>query len=252
MTEYPRVAVLMIGNMRSFNITSKNLELFLLEPFKCDLYITTYDKRFNFKLESGVREEFMGEDIIKSTYGKYLKHLVIVNQDAFIEKYVSIPGKGYMFENILDRFYTMQKLTCMAYEIFRGECIRNMRNYDYIVKLRPDIMLKDRFPLNTTITTNQIMIPNNDSGGSFNDQLAYGKPRVMEKYFLYYKVFGDIDRLDNGKACDVSIVEAGLYTCLCTNKFEILRVPIHYLIIRDIKPQKVMYFGKGQYYIKKY
>ena len=74
----------------------------------------------------------------------------------------------------------------------------------------------------------------------------------MEKYFCYYKMFGDVDRLDNGKSCDVSIIEAGLLKSLHLNNAEIIRVNLHYMILRDIKPQKIVYYGKGQYYVKKF
>lgn len=252
MTEYPRVAVLMMGNMRSYNVTAKNLLLFLLEPYNCDLYLTTYTKRFNFKGDAVLREEIVNENQIRGAYGPRLKHLVIVNQDSFTSKYESISGKHYAFGDGLSRFYTIQKLAFLAYEVFRGECVRNKRTYDMIIKIRPDIMLKEKFPLNMNITSNQLIVPTNDSGGGFNDQIAYGKHRVMEKYLGYYKNFGDIDRLDNGRACDVSIVESGLRKNMETLGIEIIRINIHYIILRDIKPQKVVYFGKNQFYVKKF
>lgn len=249
-TTTPRVAVIMIGNMRSFNVTAKNLEYFLLSPYQCDLYIVTYNKRFNFKCDNGTREEFMNEEMIKAVYGTHLKHLVIINQDTFVEQYTSIVGKKYAFGNALDRFYTIFKLGCLAFDIFRGECIRNKRSYDFIVKIRPDIMLKEKFPLNTSIDMNQLIVPNHNSGGDFNDQIAYGKFKVMDKYLSYYKLFGDIDRLDRGETCDVSIVELGLCRYLRHLGVDIIRIPIHYIIVRDTKPQKVIYYGRNQFYVK--
>lgn len=249
----PRVAVIMLGNMRSFNITHRNLEAYLLQPYNCDLYITTYDKRFNSKY-GGVTEEIISEAQIRSIYGKYLKHLTIINQDTFTEPYMRITDKQYKFAPELDRLFTIQKLSMLAYDIFIGECYRNNRIYDIIVRIRPDIMFNERLILDTTINCNQIIVPSNDSGGCFNDHFAYGKQNAMAKYFTYYRSFQDVDRVDNGKMCDVSIVESGLRKHLEFAKIDIMRRQIKYTILRDTKPQRIIFTGNknGQFFVKKY
>lgn len=247
-----RIAVLLIGNMRSYNITYRNLEAYLLQPYNCDVYVITYDKRFNIKYSGNMKEEIITGEEVKSLYGKYLKHITIIPQDTFVEPFNRMKDKSYMFGAELDRLYTIQKLTMMSYDIFRGECARNNRYYDFVVRMRPDIMLNEKFDINFSLTDNQIIIPSNDSGGCFNDHLAYGRPRVMSKYFTYYKSFYDIDRMDGGRACDVSIIEAGLRKHLEVSRLEIIRHPIKYNILRDVKPQKIIFTGKGQYFVKKY
>lgn len=248
----PKVAVLLFGNMRSFNVTYRNLEAYLLSQYNCDLYICTYDKRFNIKHDSSMKEEIMEYDAIKNIYGKYLKHLTIIPQDTFIEPFTRMHGKKYVFDGDLDRLYTIQKLAMTAYDIFIGECSRNSRHYDYIIRLRPDILLNNKFHINFSINNDNIIVPSNDSGGGFNDHIAYGRHHVMHTYLTYYRSFHEIDRMNDGKLCDVSIVEDGLRKYLEFSKLEIIRNPIHYIILRDSKPQKIIYMGKGQYFVKKY
>lgn len=248
----PKVAVLLIGNMRSYNITRSNLDTHLQRFYDCDLYITTYNKRFNFKSTPTAQDEDITEEKIREVYGSCVKHITIVNQDSFVEPYVRIPGKHYVCNDALDRLYTIQKLAMLAYDVFRGECTRNNRCYDMIIKMRPDIYLREKLLLNFSIKDNQIIVPANDSGGGFNDHMAYGKGRVMLKYFTYYRCFHDIDRLDGDNSCDVSLIESGLRKNLVVANIEITREPIKYDILRDVKPQRVIITGKGQYYVKKY
>jgi hypothetical protein len=118
--------------------------------------------------------------------------------------------------------------------------------------MRPDLLLNDRFVINQHLGEKQIVIPSNDSGGGFNDHLAYGRPQTMMKYMKYYSSFNDIDNLDSGHACDVSFIEAGLRKHLEVAGLEIIRHPIHYTLVRDIKPQKVVFMGSGKYFIRKY
>lgn len=61
MSQIPKIAVLLIGNLRSYNITFRTLESYLLAPYNCDLYITTYDKRFNIKHNNHIKEEIISE-----------------------------------------------------------------------------------------------------------------------------------------------------------------------------------------------
>lgn len=247
----PRVAILMIGNMRSFNITQHSLGNFLMQHYDCDLYITTYEKRFNFKGQ-GINEELISEQKIREIYGDRVKHITIIEQDPFVEPYIRIQGKHYCCGGDLDRLYTIQKISTLAYDVFRGECTRNNRFYDMIIKMRPDILLKARLELNFSLNDNQIVVPNNDSGGGFNDHMAYGKSKSMSRYMTYYKTFHEIDHLDDGRACDVSLIESGLKKNLDHHKVEIFRVPIPYEIVRDTKPHRVMYGQNGQFYIKKF
>lgn len=183
--------------------------------------------------------------------------MTIVNQDTFTESYLRVGGKNYMFNGDLDRLFTIQKLCMIAYDTFRGECFRNNRHYDIIVKMRPDIFLHEKLNINIAMTDNQIVVPTRDSGGCFNDHIAFGKSRVMERYLTYYRTFHEIDRLDGGRACDVSIIEAGVRKNLDVARIEIVRNNIKYEILRDIKPQKIQYFGnnknkKNNFFIKKY
>lgn len=247
-----KIAIILVGNMRSFSVTFKRLDEYFMQHYQCDVYITTYDKRFNTKGGGGYKEEIVTEESVKNIYGKYLKHLVILNQDTFSEHYNRLAGKHYTFDGDLDRLYTIHKITTLAYDIFRGECVKNNRTYDIIMKVRPDFLITDILNINPSLTDNQIIVPSNNSGGSFNDHFAYGKPKAMEKYLTYYRTFHEIDRLDDGKACDVSIVEDGLRKHLDVNKIEIIRTPVNYMLLRDIKPQKIMFAGKGQFFVKKY
>ena len=252
MAHQPKIAVLLLGNMRSFNNTFRNMDAYLLSPYNCDVYVITYDKRFNMKGNTQIREEIINEEMIRTIYGRYLRHVTIINQDNFLEHCIRIPNKSYTCGNELDRLYTIQKLLMTAYDIFRGECARNNLYYDFIIKMRPDMYLNDRMIINTSLNDNQIVIPSNDTGGGFNDHMAYGKPRVMSTYMNYYRYFHDIDNLDGGTGCDVSIIESGVRKNLDVKGIEIFREAIKYVVLREIKPQKIIFTGKNNYFIKKF
>jgi hypothetical protein len=245
----PKIAVLMFGNMRSYNVTYRNMENYLLKPYNCDLYITTYNKRFNIKHGEQIKEEIMTPEIIQKQYEPYIKQVTIVNQDEFIERYNRNLEKKYSFGGELDRLFTIQKLAMLAYDIFRGECVRNNRKYDIIIRMRPDILLNERLILNTQLNENQIIVPDHNTGGEFNDHMAYGRNKAMTKYLTYYGYFKD---LDEENMCDVSIVEGGLKKHLELQGVDIHRVSIKYTILRDTRMQKVVYAGKGKFFVKKY
>lgn len=247
-----KVAILIIGNMRSYTNTIRNLELNLLNLYNCDIYVTTYNKRHNMKSSNNIKEEEITEENVRNVYGKYVKHVTIINQDTFTEPYMRLKDKHYVFNDALDRLFTIEKLKTLAYDIFRGECSRYGRHYDFIIKIRPDLLMNDKFIINQHLNDNQIIAPSNDSGGGFNDHIAYGKPKAMAKYMTYYSTFNDIDKLDGGRACDVSFIEAGLRKYLEFSSLDVIRHPIRYTVVRDIKPQKVVFVGNGKFFIRKY
>lgn len=252
LTSNLKIAIIMIGNMRSYNITFKKLDDCLFKQYQCDLYVFTYNKRFNIKGNpTNIREENITEENVRSVYGKYLKHVTIMEQNSIVEHYQRIANKAYKFGNDLDRLFTIEKFVMMSYDIFKGECVRNNRKYDVLFKIRPDILFTDKLTL-LPINENQIVVPTNNSGGSFNDHMAYGKLKSMEKYFTYYQIFHEVDHMNDTKTCDVSIIEDGLKKNLDINKIEIIRIPFNYQLVRDTKVQKVVYVGKGQYFVKKY
>lgn len=246
----PKIAILMVGNMRSYNNTFSKLNSYLLNYYDYDLYITTYDKRFNTKYaETTNTDEEITEEKVRNVYkSKNLKCLTIVNQATFTEPYKRIPDKIYQHVDGLDRFYTIQKLLMVAYDNFIGETLKNKRQYRLVLKIRPDIMFNDRLVLDDLTSENQIIVPDNDSGGEFNDHLAYGSMTAMEKYFTYYKTFFEVDN----SGCDVSIIEKGVKRNLENYGIEIKRKHISYTLLKDIKPQKVIQTGKGMYYVKSF
>lgn len=243
-----KVAVLLIGNMRTYNITSKYLIKYLLQPYDCDLFITTYDKRFNFI--SQCSDDKIDEQHIRSLYGKYLKNMTIINQHDFFSHYEHICGKYYSHQIELDRYFTIEKLLFVAYEKFNTFINDNNKHYDIIVKLRPDILLKQQFVINIPINENMLVVPQCDSGFMFNDHIAYGSLKSMKIYLTYYEKFKSIDEQN---LCDVSMLEYGIKKNLDICNINIIRENINYEIIRDAKENKIIYFGKGKkYYTKIY
>lgn len=255
MSNQPHVALILYGNLRSYNITYRTLETYLLQPYKCDIYLTTYNNRFNIK-HGTQKEEEVTEASVRKVYGNYLKSITIVEQDKFVEHYMRKEGKNYRFGGDLDRFFTIEKLAKLAYDTFRGACERNKITYDFVIRMRPDIQLNERFILNTSLNEDQIVVPVNNSGGCFNDHFAYGKLKSMSKYFNYYSHYHEIDWLDDGHSCDVSVIEDGLKKYLDVSGVCIQRIPIKYMILRDTKPQKVIFFSnsknKNDFYVKKF
>jgi hypothetical protein len=208
----------------------------------CDLYITTYNKQFNHKTDSTLPDFAINEKDVYAAYGNYIKQLTIIDQEPFNAVYDKIPDKKYKFPDVLNRLYTIEKLVQHAYTLFTqaARC-----PYDIILKIRPDILLNAPIPLDTF----PMVVPLNNSGGDFNDHIAYGPPNNMAKYLSYYSHFKANDAI-----CDVSIIELGLHMYLKNCNINIIRLPIRYTILRDTKHQKIVYTGTkpNAFFVKRY
>jgi len=244
------VAVIMIGNLRSNIGTFDRLKKYLFDLYNCDLYITTYNKRYNVKwADCEDQEKLVSEPETVALYKDYLKQITIVDQNEFFEKYTKLENKEYAFGGDLDRLYTIEKFIMTAYDIFRRECHTHNRRYDIVLKIRPDTYLHQELDLTMHLNDDQIVVPNVDSGAGFNDHLAFGKPGIMERYFTYYQNFAEIDQ----SGVDVSKIEFGLQKHLENSGVEIKRMVIKYMLRKDARQQRIMFFSKKKkdFYVKR-
>lgn len=236
------VAVLLIGHMRSFLKVQENLHKYLLnsEFYNCDVYITTYNMLDHVK---GIREfeqPKMNIDLeqIKSTYGSLLKDIQVIDQDTFCEQYTKIPNKNYRNAGSISRMYSIERLKYVAYTNFKSN-FYSADKYDFILKSRPDIMLNAEFPDFRTLDKNDLITPLHNSGGGFNDQVAFGTVETIDKYMTYYLHFAEMDKLlkDDENDYDVSVIEFGLKKYLEYEHVNLIRYDLKFHIERE-NPQQ--------------
>lgn len=220
-----KVAVLLIGHLRTYSSTYLNMLNNLIHFYNCDVYLTT--------LKNGNLLNFTDQENLKKLYGKNLVSINVVDEEKFSEKYPS-PSKTRQYKFDVNRMYNIEKLINYAYEKFKESSENDKLTYDVIVKIRPDLNLTGQFPdlksLNITDST-KLYVPKSDSGNDFNDHLAFGCPAAMEIYLTYYKYFAETDT----EKVDVSMIEHGLKTHLLKNNIDIERLDIQYRIFRPLK-----------------
>jgi hypothetical protein len=191
-----KVAVILTGYLRTFNLTHYSFIDNFLNHYDCDVYCSSWINQEN------------GHPIDENSFSclkKYLKSFKLNDYNKYhntnprIEKLdrandvfdINPRAKQhglYWGNRLLDQWYLVKD------GYFQ---INNPEKYDIIFRLRFDSLINSKiiFQIN-----NYINIPNDVGGWSFSDHMAYGSNIVMKKYCnlfdhipnLYYKQNIDI------------------------------------------------------------
>lgn len=153
LTKIPRIAVLIIGEMRTFDnnnvIINNNKHLF--DKYNCDIFVSTWNKRgFSFNHGNIINkyryEQNINEDMIKKVY-KRCKGINIEDYDEWLnnlnEEYKIIYDKGLYNGDIkcpsssFPQFYKLKNANQMKINYEK----ENNFEYDIVIKFRPDMCI---------------------------------------------------------------------------------------------------------------
>lgn len=209
-----KIAICLSGFMRTFHQTIHSLNQFLLYPYNCDIYISTWDKigNFNYKkrivneLSKGnLTEENIVEEDLRSFYGENLKCCKIekLNEvvpwsfkvwEGHLDNIVAwdLYKKRPLDADVLTPKELIKRTHSMFYKIQDVDKLRrfyeklNFSKYDCVIRHRTDMHIKRMINLhNLKLDHNTIYTP---SAGlnAISDLFAIGSSEAMQKYSDFY------------------------------------------------------------------
>lgn len=198
-----KIAVLLYGHLRDYELCASSLKKYLLNRFDCDVFMHTWDETDSstFSWHSQRTQVRTVDDItIETLKGFYSpKKLVIEHQQKYgNEEIIESPYLGYKFStaNIHWLFYTMNKANELRKEYEKESGI----NYDFVLVTRPDVEMKRALDIDKILLQSDILgldstkcryfasTPINMNHGAAtyfnepNDILFFAKPEVVDKY----------------------------------------------------------------------
>jgi uridine kinase len=213
-----KVALLISGYLRSFKINIEQLKLNLLNHYNIDIYIhITNNEETKY-----INENIQLDDVL------ILKPKIMIVSDNL--KFISNINNN--INNIYNQNYKFYLLNQKRIEIER---IENFK-YDIVIKMRPDVYLKEKIILNPE--KNYIYIPTdtkidknklvNITDNYICDIIAYGDGNIMDKYFNIYLHLNELIKKYG------NINETLLYNYLNDNKINYKLIDIHYIVILSL------------------
>ena len=214
-----KIALLISGYLRGLLENIESIKNNIIQDNSCDIYIHITencedDKYFNKKISI---------DSIKDIFKP--KVLIVSNNLHF--------SNNDNINNLLNQNYKFYWLNEDRTKICQIENI----NYDIVIKIRPDLNVKDK--LNYNIDSNNIYIPldskidtsklHNKNDNYICDILAYGSVEKMNDYFNYYLQMNVlIEQYDN------YVNETLLYYYLNNNKITYTLIDVSYYVILSL------------------
>lgn len=195
-----KVAVIIRGFMRTFEVTKKSLIKNVLAPNNADLFVYTYDvcgnssiplsanttiklNEYKFTDEYGKQDGFgesITEEALRRAYGNYLKCFWIVKNDAYFKSKIAEDTKNVQkIDFDTNRIYSAYYTTTQAIKKFDLWCKEHGCHYDAVILMRPDLHIYSKVLVNN-MCMKEINVP--DNGGNIN---ICGKTEIYE--VLSYK-----------------------------------------------------------------
>ena len=176
-----KIALLLTGFLRSYNMNYYNLKTNLIDLYDCDIYCVTWDKQedgyivtsedFNiYNSLAAVKIQSLKE------YEQNKKYFYPLNRenDVFLVDERAKHHGVYWANRLKDQW----KLVKEGYK-----AIKKPESYDIIFRLRYDINIQSKINLKIN---NCLNIPNDIGGWDFTDHMAYSDPEIMKKYCHLY------------------------------------------------------------------
>jgi uridine kinase len=213
-----KVALLISGYLRSFKINIEQLKLNLLNHYNIDIYIhITNNEETKY-----INENIQLDDVL------ILKPKIMIVSDNL--KFISNINNN--INNIYNQNYKFYLLNQKRIEIER---IENFK-YDIVIKMRPDVYLKEKIILNPE--KNYIYIPTdtkidknklvNITDNYICDIIAYGDSYIMDKYFNIYLHLDELIKKYG------NINETLLYNYLNDYNINYKLIDIQYIVILSL------------------
>lgn len=192
----PRIAVQFFGHLRTFNKCLPYLRKHLLNNYDCDIFMHTWDKynhntqtwHTNFK---NVNKNVDKDEIIKQLKIKPEQIKTETQGIYSTDKYIA-RGREWGLQGLISMYRSMKAVNDLRENYQKKHNIK----YDFVVCIRPDILLKEDLNLEEFINDEQNVngnnfyipgrVPNRNIYG-FNcmevvDLLFFAKPEAMTKF----------------------------------------------------------------------
>lgn len=174
-----RCALLLPGHMRHYKYTLSNQCEAIINPNKCDIFISTSNLVTNWiNGDNYTTKEYdlsSLEDEIRSVYGDKLKGLIINQEEN--NNLIPSPIQWKRLKECFEQKIDYEK--------------KNNFQYDVIFRSRTDLIFSRPLKVEKEEIDSSIisLIKHPDSKIPIHDQFAYGSQRSMEKYCALFDVF---------------------------------------------------------------
>lgn len=193
-----RLAICMSGQMRCYKDCRRSLIRHILDKNNCDLFISTWDGiGWDYSIDPSDPEHYVystesynlikSEDLLEA-YHPYIRMVKVDNLEAFNEQYVNKKPLTRIERNMYGMYYKIKD----CFELMKQyeEAISKQKGepfqYDYIIRVRPDLCILRDFTLRPCHwdhrDTHYAMSYGYQYNG-MNDQFGLAKRSIMEKAF---------------------------------------------------------------------
>lgn len=204
-----RLAVCFFGHMRTFTHTARSFQKKILAEYDCDLFFHTWstlDHNTKTWHNSAKIEGFVSDKMIISAYNKSnVKGICIEDQTNLYDPTAGKTIKVIKSQVAESTIISLFGISCMMYSMKKSLqlCLhyqsRNNIEYDYILFIRPDLLIKQKIDINkiiaecpkrhgndgvyTLYSSEGFVVSLGDeySGIGGVDLCFFGKPEVLKK-----------------------------------------------------------------------
>ena len=197
------IAVCLSGQLRTFDRCLPSIKKHILDRIDCDIFA------------------YIAEDVHSGNINLLNTTETIIKPDSFINEYNLINQTGGLgvisIQVILQQInglYEVNKMK-MKYEQ------QNNKKYDWVIRLRPDMVFSSDMEDLTKCDNNSIYIPCGNDHCGYNDRFAFGNSKNMDIYMNRFS-------LVNENYKEIIHPESMLKYVLDKNNIKILRSNIDY------------------------
>jgi hypothetical protein len=204
-----KLAILLVGHIRSFKDNSASFIKYLVEPYDPDIFIHTWDTQDIISPRGQIPQSFTGINEKAASLGITVEELLGTNKKADFEPYLKLEPKKIVVERWQDVEQTIKwaddyftkRLWCdqpiLTMSITRKAYVCNQLKkqfeeehgfkYDIVLKTRPDIIyvkdfIKPELKADGSPNLDIIYTPLNSSFDTISDITAYSSSANMDIY----------------------------------------------------------------------
>lgn len=198
-----RVALCLSGHVRTLMQTHASLRSAILEPWKPDVFVHTWD---TVGLDGPRGETPVSETWLRSTLmpvNLRIKRLDELNLEFARrrDELFAVPGPILPFGDDPDRRLLVPAMLSQLYGVHHCDLLRREHEqkfgfrYDAVIRGRMDNLFRERLPLGSLeLSIGRVFIPNHAGCGGYCDQFALGDSDTMTQYANYYLRFQEVWR----------------------------------------------------------
>lgn len=209
-----QIAVLIYGRILKCSNYYDNLISSIGQEHTIDFFLSS-DNSCKIELENFIN--IYNPILYKNDKIDYLNDLYILNQ-YIINSSTNLP-------NMICHFINKNRV----YNLLQKHIINTNTNYDNVISLRLDVIMYNKFNF-SNIDDNSIYIPSGFDYEGLNDQIAYGKLPVLEKYM---NIYNNCNMLMKDKSCKWVHPEALTLANMNFYNIKIHRTNLHYEIKKN-------------------